>query len=303
MTQPPVRGQAEAQVTTIQGLADGIEALRRAREHVRDASADAMTQTWSQRPRPTWGSPIHRLGDPADRHTVTRREPARSEVELWWTFTNRMEDDTGAIAVLDADERARAERYRSERDRARFIHRHAFARRILAGYLSVEPAEIPIRVSPRGRPSLGRSSRLHFSTSHADDLAVVAVARGRRVGVDIEHIRPIDGALEIAEGLFANQEIALLRSTSGASRNRVFLELWTRKESFVKAAGGGLSIPLDRFDVVARGGGAVTRSQHPFRLLPFTIAQFVRPDGHVGAVTLAGEHVEIHDMGSEVALR
>ena len=116
--------------------------------------------------------------------------------------------------MLDEAERAQVGRFRFDRDRVRFVLRRAFARRVLARYLGVHPAAVGIRTSPLGRPELDPSCGLAFNTSHSDGMAVVAVAHGQRVGVDIERVREIDGALDIAEGLFEAREVEWLRSVS-----------------------------------------------------------------------------------------
>ena len=112
---------------------------------------------------------------------------------------------------------------------------------------------IAIRPGAGADRSSIRRAASRSTSSQADDLTMVAVAQGRRVGVDVERLRHIGDAAEIADALFTPREAELLRSMSPASRSRAFLTLWTRKESLVKAIGGGLSMPLDSFTVLTRG--------------------------------------------------
>ncbi|MCF6094294.1 4'-phosphopantetheinyl transferase superfamily protein [Microaerobacter geothermalis] len=65
------------------------------------------------------------------------------------------------------------------------------------------------------------------------------------MGVDIEQIRPID--MEIANRFFTQEEREVLFHLPGNDQLSFFYELWTLKESFVKAIGQGLSCPLDSF--------------------------------------------------------
>jgi len=229
----------------------------------------------------------------------------RSEVQVWWLPSgSEGDDEAGSSALLDDDELARAGRFRFERDRVRFVHRHALVRRVLARYLDVAPAEITIRRTRFGRPELDPASGLSFSVSHADELTVVAVAQGCRIGVDIERLRPLDDELEIAETMFAEAEVALLRSVPLASRAHTFLELWTRKEAIVKAVGSGLSLELDRFSVIERDGRPAGRAQGSSGAWPFTIRALVPPPGFIGAVAVAAEQVELTDRtAAEVAAR
>ncbi len=225
---------------------------------------------------------------------------ATGDVHVWSDPADETGDIGSGLTLLDDADRARADRFRFERDRARFVLRHAFARRVLGRYLGVEPAAVAIRMSASGKPELRPPCGISFSLSHADDMTVVTVTRGRCVGVDVERLRHIDDAIGIAEGLFAKPEVEMLRSVPLAARSRVFLTLWTRKESFVKALGGGLSIPLDGFAVLAQGDSVVGRPRGPFGALPFTFAQLLKPHGYVGSVTVAGARVAVHHMDSRM---
>ncbi len=218
------------------------------------------------------------------------------DVHLWTIPVSRSGDAERSMSVLDAAEKARARRFRFERDRRRYVLRHAFARYVLARYLGVEPAAITIRTSDHGKPELDASWRLSFNTSHTDDMTLVAVTSGPPVGVDIERLRHIDDALAVAEGLFAEREVELLRSLKPVDRSPVFLTLWTRKESLVKAIGGGLSIPFDGFDVLEADGRGLGRPRGDAGEMPFTFVQLAEPHGYVVAVTLAGTKLAVQHM-------
>lgn len=179
-------------------------------------------------------------------------------VDVWSERVDGDADLDQAQADLDEDERRRAGRFLFERDRRRFAGRRAFLRRVLAGYLGIDPAAIRYRTTALGRPELRPACGITFSTSHADGLAVVAVARERPVGIDLERVRPVPDALDIAHGLFTRREYEDLESLPAAARSEGFLRLWTRKEAYVKAIGAGMSMPFHGFDVL---DGDVRRSQ------------------------------------------
>jgi 4'-phosphopantetheinyl transferase len=151
--------------------------------------------------------------------------------------------------VLDEAELERAGRFRFEVDRRRFIRRRAFLRNVLATYLGVPDSTIAYRTSRHGRPEVATHA-VTFSTSHADGLAVVAIATEGRVGVDVERLRPIPDALGLARGVLAAREAEHLRSVPLLTRSEEFLRTWTRKEAYAKALGLGLSLAFDRFDVL-----------------------------------------------------
>lgn len=152
---------------------------------------------------------------------------------------------------LDPNELTRAERFRFDEDRARFVGSHAALRRILARYAGCDPSEIQFCVDPRGRPELKSPvDGLRFSLSHSGALALVAVARGMQVGVDVERIvykSDLDG---VARHFFSADEVRVLESIDDAARRlRAFYACWTRKEACLKACGVGLGVPLSSFTV------------------------------------------------------
>lgn len=212
-----------------------------------------------------------------------------ADVDVWLSSVEPKKDSDACHDLLDDAERVRAERYHFERDRLRYVNRRAFVRSVLAHYLGIEPAMVRIRTSQHGRPELDAASDLVFNASHSEGLTAVALTSGRSVGVDIERLRHVEGALELARGLFRPCELEAVRSAPTAQRSAVFLAFWTRKESYVKAVGRGLSIPLDTFDVTSVVDG-VLRPRASSGLLPFAAAEFTH-EGYVGAVTLAGEYV------------
>ena len=180
-----------------------------------------------------------------------RREPDAIDVwQLDLSIPERqiLSDQT----LLDDAERDRAGRFRSPDDRRRFIARRAALRRTLAEYTGQDPVRLRFTVNAFGKPSLAGEADcegLRFNTSHSGDLAVVVVAHGRDVGVDVERYRAIAGTDGIARDHFAPAEREALSVSAPAGRSRVFFDLWTRKEAFVKAIGTGLSHPLNRFAV------------------------------------------------------
>lgn len=191
------------------------------------------------------------------------------------------------LACLDDRERARAAAFRFDRDGVRFVKSHAFTRRVLAGYLGDDPAALQIAVSPLGKPFLDPALGVSFSVSHAADTTGVAVTGGVEVGLDLEPVRPIADADELAEWYFTQQEAEIVRDAPPETRSQAFLELWTRKEAVVKALGRGLALPLDAFQVLAAQPIWLQPScPEPF-LAGLHLASGGAPDGDVGAVAAA----------------
>ncbi|HEX2204046.1 MAG TPA: 4'-phosphopantetheinyl transferase superfamily protein [Longimicrobium sp.] len=154
-------------------------------------------------------------------------------------------------AFLDDDERSRAARYRFDVHRDRFVAGRGLQRELLGRYLGVAPAAIRYRAASHGKPELDgpAAGSLRFNVSNAEDGLLLAVVRGREIGVDLEPLRPMPDGEAIAERFFSAPENEVFRAIAAGLRDRAFFTCWTRKEAFIKAVGEGLSMPLDRFDV------------------------------------------------------
>jgi 4'-phosphopantetheinyl transferase len=157
-----------------------------------------------------------------------------------------------AAAQLSDAERHRAGRFVFDRDTRRFIVARARLRELLADRLGVRAQQVEFEYGAHGRPALSRrfaDSDLHFSVSHCDDLATYAFSSGHAIGIDVEAVRVMTDADDIAARYFSPRENATYRSLDARDKPLGFFNCWTRKEAFVKALGDGLSIPLDSFDV------------------------------------------------------
>jgi 4'-phosphopantetheinyl transferase len=149
------------------------------------------------------------------------------------------------LAVLSEDERVRAARFVRARDRRRFAQCRAALREILGGILG-EPAEsLRFRAAAVGKPELDRGpgvfDPIRFNVSHSADLGLIAVCRGREVGVDVEHTRPITESERIVGSFFTSAEQAAFAAISETDRPAAFLRGWTRKEAVLKGFGLGVS--------------------------------------------------------------
>ncbi|HUF82050.1 MAG TPA: 4'-phosphopantetheinyl transferase superfamily protein [Burkholderiales bacterium] len=156
-------------------------------------------------------------------------------------------------ASLSGAEQQRAARFHLERDRRRFIAARAQLRELIAARLTVPPQAVELVYGRHGKPALAQGD-LQFNLSRSGELAAYAFARGCGIGIDIEAIRAVPDADAIAGRIFSRRENDAYVALEPRERTIGFLNGWTRKEAFVKALGGGLSIPLDSFDVTLAPG-------------------------------------------------
>src|SRR5262245_58464402 len=128
--------------------------------------------------------------------------------------------------LLDAEETERAARFRSAEARERFVGGRALLKTALGARLGCDPHAIRLRIAPGGRPILLEpEASLQFSVSHSGERVVVALAE-RAVGVDIERLRPLPDALDLARRFFDASEASTLAAEPAARRASAFLELW-----------------------------------------------------------------------------
>ena len=155
-------------------------------------------------------------------------------------------------ALLALDEHQRAEKYLRSIDRDRFIIARGVLRKIISAYLHIAPCEVRFVYNEYGKPFLSPDQNhraLSFNLSHSNSLALYAVACARCVGIDIEYMREDFATLEVAERFFSKDEFETLKAAPAEQRTRAFFNCWSRKESYIKAIGMGVSYPLDGFTV------------------------------------------------------
>jgi 4'-phosphopantetheinyl transferase len=215
------------------------------------------------------------------------------EIHLWSAPLDLSEAGVRALSgILAADEGRRADRFVFPRDRARFVAGRGFLRHLLGAYLGEEPGGVRLEQGPSGKPALAAGHRdLRFNLSHADGLAVCALVEGEDVGADVERLRPLADALQIAQSFFSPSENEDLRGLPEPDRLRAFWDCWTRKEAFLKATGEGLGRPLDSFDVTLRPGepARLRRLQEdPHGHAGWSLLTVVPEPGFVAAVALRG---------------
>jgi 4'-phosphopantetheinyl transferase len=183
----------------------------------------------------------------------TTSDLAGDEVHVWRVYL--IGDGTASrhiASILSADEQARATRFIFERDRHRYISARGILRDLLGKYMQCAPQKIEFEYGPHGKPAVASPnsrSGISFNLSHSHGLAVVAMARNREVGIDVELIRPEFAGEDIAKRYFSVTEVAELNALPAQRKAEGFFLCWTRKEAYIKARGDGLHMPLDSFSV------------------------------------------------------
>jgi len=139
-----------------------------------------------------------------------------------------------------------------------------------------------------GAEDMGARS-LRFNLSHSHGLALVAVTRGREIGVDIEWVRPGMSDERIAERFFSTGEVRALRKLPERLQDEAFFNCWTRKEAYIKAKGEGLSMPLSDFEVSLRpeeSAALLSTKRDPQEASRWLICELFPAPGFVAALVV-----------------
>src|SRR5450432_870806 len=176
-----------------------------------------------------------------------------SEVHVWKAPLVAPEHEYATFQqILSPDERERVRRFYFEKDRRHWTIAHGILRILLARYLHTNPHELHFVNNSYGKPTLAApfaETGLQFNLSHSAELALYAFTYHRQIGVDVEYMRPnIEWEL-LARSQFSSAEYSALQMLPSSLQEKAFFLCWSRKESYIKAKGMGLSLPLDQFDV------------------------------------------------------
>ncbi|MEO6846065.1 MAG: 4'-phosphopantetheinyl transferase superfamily protein [Chthoniobacterales bacterium] len=172
-----------------------------------------------------------------------------SSVALWSVFLDRNPEELRRLtAFLDEVEARRAANFHFELDRNRWIVARATLRILLGKATQSSPDKILISTTTEGKPYLvNPMASISFNLSHSRDHALIALADGAPVGVDIE-CYDRGNELETCIPEFCHPEECkhLSECVSADERNLLLIRMWCAKESYLKAIGAGFAIsPLE----------------------------------------------------------
>jgi 4'-phosphopantetheinyl transferase len=211
------------------------------------------------------------------------------EVHLWGFLLSVSEDEGSSLVHrLAPDERERADRLVSVQHRREYIAAHGALRMVLSRYCDQRPEDLRFFRTDAGKPCLRNSKSLRFNLTHSHGRALIAVADGREVGVDLEAVRPQVDVMKLARRFLSSQDVRLIEDAEAFKRHERFLQIWVAREAVAKAEGTGIRFPLDQ-DFVALSKDA--REGHLIgegRTQPVPIRFLSLETGWIGAVAAEG---------------
>ena len=157
----------------------------------------------------------------------------------------------GMQALLTREEQGQARAFHFARDQTRFVIRRGILRLLLGKYLDLDAKWVPLTYNRFGKPAvvIPGARSLNFSVSHSDGQVVYAIGRDRRIGVDIERLRPMEDLRQIASRFYSTMENDEIQRLPPIQQGMAFFYGWTRKEAYLKAKGVGLQGALSGFSV------------------------------------------------------
>ena len=151
--------------------------------------------------------------------------------------------------LLSPKEIAKVNKFKFAKDRRVSILTRGLLRILSGRYLNQLPESINFNYGAYGKPDYNFETQLKFNISHSENIIVMAFVRNCDIGVDIEKIKSDFDVMDIAQHFFSSDEIQSLQALPEKDKVNGFYRCWTRKESFIKAKGSGLSFPLTSFTV------------------------------------------------------
>lgn len=216
---------------------------------------------------------------------------AHDTIHLWLiTLDCSPEQHWYYETLLSVDEKNRAYRLSSSLLKARFISCHGKLREILATYTAaMKPETLIFNTNSFGKPFLCNVDDIEFNLAHSEDVAMLAIARNRAVGIDLEKCRDIE-MNGIAARFFSEPEIAELQAADEKMRKHVFFRIWVRKEAYMKALGRGFNLAGTGFSVLSNllSQDEVNDGSQKTNATVWKIANIQCPENFIAALCCAG---------------
>lgn len=177
----------------------------------------------------------------------------QGEIHLYLAFPQEIRHPQLLVkyhSLMNREEQAQQKRFYSEKHRHQYLITRAVVRTVLSRYADVLPEAWQFSKNKYNRPEIHEMHNippLRFNLSHTNGLIACGVVLGTDIGVDVEEINRITASLKIAERFFSPQEVQDLSQLPQHKQKNRFFDYWTLKESYIKAKGMGLALPLNQF--------------------------------------------------------
>ena len=176
------------------------------------------------------------------------------EIHLHFSYPEKISDPDllkRYASLLNVEEREQMSRLFYARHRHQYLVTRALVRTCLSSYFQVDPADWQFGKNGYGKPEISspeKLSPLRFNISHCRGLIICGVTGCHDIGVDVEDAqRSTNSSFESLSSYFSNPEMEDMAQLPSDQQQQRFFDYWTLKESYIKARGMGLAIPLAKF--------------------------------------------------------
>ena len=176
------------------------------------------------------------------------------EIDIQAVDLSKLQDNTleRMMVYLPEGEQTIIGKFRRKKDAHSMLVSEILVRTIICKLLGMKNKDIIFLTNEFGKPFVANYPSFHYNLSHSGDW-VVCAHHDCSVGIDVEQIKPIE--IEgIVSRFFSQEEYHDLIDIKMPQRLSYFYQLWTLKESYLKAVGKGLSLPLNSFSVRIKNG-------------------------------------------------
>lgn len=222
-------------------------------------------------------------------------------IDTYYIDVTQFENETlfqENLKLLSPYRRQKTARLKYKKDKMRSIGVGVALNHALAAY-GLKESSVLYEIGECGKPSLKHYPDIHFSLSHSGDYAICSIGNSP-VGNDIERIKA--GRLKVADRFFTSEELEFMYAVQEEEETaqRMF-RIWTMKESFLKATGRGMSLPLNSFSVAVDEEKNEIRVKHTFNNMDYFMREYSGIPGYQAAVC-CGESRDIADDMKPVVL-
>lgn len=142
-------------------------------------------------------------------------------------------------SIIPTEQLKKIQRYKEEKDRIKRI----LAREFLFNYAreKYNLEDFSFEYTNNQKPKF-KNSELNFSIAYSKDMIGIAISQKHKLGLDIESIETKVVSKQTAFEFMSDAQLLIFTQLSEKEKDRYFYEIWTSKESFLKATGSGLLV-------------------------------------------------------------
>lgn len=188
--------------------------------------------------------------------------------------------------LLSDEEKQRAQTFHFEKDRQQFVFTRGVLKTLLGSVLKLENHLLSITYTEKGKPIIDDANSLNFNVSHSEKQSLIAISSTAELGVDVERMESQRSVDSITSKYFTEAEQSYIFKNDSKSKLEKFYQLWTAKESLLKAQGSGLGSSLNEVEISVSDLAEFNRVKwKDYGLLSFSL-----PDGlYQGALAMKGD--------------